>query len=251
MMNHPSRLALCVAAIVTPALFAAGCSSSHSKPNEYRHAAVIQEQTQPAKPTATASVSQPDQESDLIASLTVTDTSPETPMQPAAITPPDASAPANEPDNSDTLDEALVAALDDINTIHDIANDSTAERPALTLFRFGFDTVELSTKDREIIRQHAQFLAQHADKKIQLHGHADAQGDPAYNRHLATLRARHVAELLKQEGVSEAQIEIFSWGSDKPLASTNQWRDNRRVELFYEESLMVNATSEQPAETRL
>lgn len=132
-------------------------------------------------------------------------------------------------------DEALNEYLPDAD--HSELND----RPARITFKFGFDKSELPAVDKDIIIQHGRFLSQHPEKRIQIHGHADAQGEPAYNQYLATKRANHVAELLKAEGVKPEQIEIISWGSDKPLQNATAWRDHRRVEILYDESYMVQA----------
>lgn len=246
-MYRKKRLALCVAVIVTPALFAAGCSSSPSKHDEYRIAPVNQEQAPQPIDMQTSTPTPAEQGDEVVAQLPLFD-----------IPPYSADETANSielsleeaPSETDPGNPQLDLALADEGEL-DADREESLARPGLTLFRFGFDQTELSEQDREIIVQHGQFLANHPEKKIQLHGHADAQGDPVYNRHLATLRANHVAKLLKEQGVGDAQIEIFSWGSDKPLAVTSQWRDNRRVELFYEESLMVEATSEPAEDTTL
>ncbi|MDX1694745.1 MAG: OmpA family protein [Ketobacteraceae bacterium] len=238
-MYSTNRLALTLATLITPALLAAGCSSHQSKPDY--------------SATTTENVSDQPQITQNLASLpadsdTAIKTTADTAVSDVTLTEPEpTTAPTIESaDNTgDPMLEEIMATTDAMPG-PDSEDADTTERPALTLFRFGFDKNELGEQDRAIVIQHGQFLAQHPDKKIQLHGHADAQGDSAYNRYLATLRARHVAELLQAQGVSKDQIEIFSWGSEKPRNAVNQWKDNRRVELMYEESFMVQAEEETP-----
>ena len=117
-------------------------------------------------------------------------------------------------------------------------------RPAKTLFLFGFDQKKLDDQAESLLREHGRFLASHPDMKISINGHADPQGDPDYNQYLAKQRADYVAELLKQEGVSKDQMDIKSWGADAPSVSATHNRDNRRVELIYDEAYLVNYQGE-------
>lgn len=238
MMNTKTRLAISLAAIITPAFFAAGCSSTPTQSDESDRYQVSQ--------SAPAAENTAVTDDDLLADTTANDTiRDENAMIDALISNSD---PLGTHEPEDELQaESETSVMDEIAaTLEEIPGPDADmdDRPALTLFRFGFDKRELSEQDKDIVIQHGEFLAQHPDKKIQLHGHADAQGDPAYNQHLATQRANYVAGLLKAQGVSKEQIEIYSWGSDKPQANASGWKDNRRVELFYEESLMVNAQEE-------
>ncbi len=70
---------------------------------------------------------------------------------------------------------------------------------------------------------------------VRVVGHADAEGSPVSNEHMAAWRAQTVAALLRKGGVPADKIEIESAGSEKPLATnqTGEGRDrNRRVEVF-------------------
>ena len=238
-MYRKTTLAIAMTTILTPALLA-GCSS---KPGQTQDYAVSRLEAEPAASTTSAFTEIPSPD-------VITDK-----PEPAVDTVAEAQ-PATASTNTMSADEEATVIDDIAATLADYPEPASStppeqERPALTLFRFDFDKKELSEQDQDIIRQHGEFLAQHPDKKIQLHGHADAQGDPAYNQYLATQRANHVASLLMEQGVRETQIEIFSWGSDKPLAEAQQWQDNRRVELFYDESLMVQAEGEPAPDTAL
>lgn len=144
------------------------------------------------------------------------------------------------------IDESLAdapLAYDDMaaDPIREDANQSDADtRPAKTLFLFGFDQKRLGSEAESALRQHGEFLAAHPDLKISINGHADPQGDPAYNQYLASQRARYVADLLAQQGVKPEQMEVLSWGADSPAPAAIHNRDNRRVELIYNEEYLVN-----------
>ncbi len=113
-------------------------------------------------------------------------------------------------------------------------------RPAKVLFKYGFNHKDLPSEDKAIIEQHARFLVLHPDLQIEIHGHADIQGDPEYNRYLAQQRALKIAELLIAKGVNKQQIVIKSWGSDKPLHQLSDWKNNRRAEILYPEEFAQN-----------
>ena len=66
-------------------------------------------------------------------------------------------------------------------------------------------------------------------------GHADDSGTPAYNQSLAEARARAVSAYLGARGISMDQIKVSGYGSKRPIASntTDAGRQlNRRVDIF-------------------
>ena len=141
-------------------------------------------------------------------------------------------------DNDDPLLDDLAALNDNVEetqVTEPPIEESSTSRPAKQVFHFGFNQSALSTEEQDIIKQHGRFLSEHTEQKITLHGHADAQGDVNYNRHLSEQRAKHASELLKAEGALPAQIELLSWGSDTPAGSKTDWKTNRRVEINYDD----------------
>ncbi|WP_290577173.1 OmpA family protein [Ketobacter sp.] len=140
--------------------------------------------------------------------------------------------------------ELMADDQETMDTVDVVAPTVEDTRPAKTLFLFGFDQKQLDDQGETLLREHGRFLASHPEMKIHINGHADPQGDANYNRHLAQQRAEYVADLLQQEGVSQAQLEVTSWGAEAPSASATHHRDNRRVELVYDEEYLVNYQSE-------
>jgi peptidoglycan-associated lipoprotein len=54
---------------------------------------------------------------------------------------------------------------------------------------------------------------------------------------LGEQRAKSVASMMKVQGVSDSQLEIVSYGEEKPAAfghDESSWELNRRVELVYQ-----------------
>ncbi|MAR91396.1 MAG: OmpA family protein [Pseudomonadota bacterium] len=118
------------------------------------------------------------------------------------------------------------------------------EPPQPVRFHFGFDRKTLDDKDAAALQQHAEFLAAHPQVQLNINGHADAQGDPRYNQHLAQRRAEYVAELLIEAGAAPNQLKVLGWGADAPAPDAAHPRDNRRVELIYNEAHLATLQGE-------
>ncbi len=113
-------------------------------------------------------------------------------------------------------------------------------QPEITRFSFGFDKYELGDEDKETIRQHARYLANHPEIMVRVIGHTDHHGPKAYNEYLSKKRAEAVTAILLEEGVLESQIEMKALANDKPLETASSTRDNRRVELEFEAVNLVS-----------
>lgn len=101
---------------------------------------------------------------------------------------------------------------------------------------FEFDSADVPAEDREIIMAHAQYLASHPGAKVVLEGHADERGTREYNIALGERRAKAVSKLMLLQGVAQSQLDIISFGEERPVAPEHDesaWRLNRRVEILY------------------
>jgi len=101
---------------------------------------------------------------------------------------------------------------------------------------FDLDNSQLNPSDRELLGVHAQFMSQHPEISVVLEGHADERGTREYNLALGEGRAKAVQQLLLLQGVTQKQIQIISFGEERPVArdhNESAWRLNRRVELLY------------------
>lgn len=113
--------------------------------------------------------------------------------------------------------------------------DPSSPLSTTTLY-FDFDSSEIKGGDREIILAHARYLADNADTKIVLEGHADERGTREYNIALGERRAKAVSQLMLLQGVGQSQIDIVSFGEERPVAlghDESAWSVNRRVEILY------------------
>lgn len=101
---------------------------------------------------------------------------------------------------------------------------------------FELDSSEIMESDREKLTVHAEFLAAHPEISIVLEGHADERGTREYNVALGEKRAKAVMQLMTLQGVAENQIQVISFGEERPVSSGHDaaaWNLNRRVEILY------------------
>jgi len=101
---------------------------------------------------------------------------------------------------------------------------------------FDLDSSQIKDEDRGIITVHAQFLAAHSEISVVLEGHADERGSREYNIALGEKRAKAVKQIMSLQGVSDKQIQVISFGEERPVAlghDASAWNLNRRVEILY------------------
>ena len=102
---------------------------------------------------------------------------------------------------------------------------------------FMFDSSQIQQDFEPVISAHANYLMAHPGQRMTLEGHADERGSREYNIALGEQRAKSVARLMEMQGVSEGQLEIVSYGEEKPAVQGNDeaaWQLNRRVEMVYQ-----------------
>lgn len=101
---------------------------------------------------------------------------------------------------------------------------------------FDFDRAEILADQRAIVQAHAEYLAANRNVRVVLEGHTDERGSREYNMGLGERRANAVRSFLTLNGVSTSQIEVVSYGEERPVAmgqDESSWRLNRRVEIVY------------------
>jgi len=101
---------------------------------------------------------------------------------------------------------------------------------------FDFDKSTIKDEDRDTIKAHGEYLANHPAARVTLEGHADERGSREYNLGLGERRADAVAELMQAFGASDDQITRVSYGEEQPVATCHEescWWQNRRVEIIY------------------
>lgn len=103
-------------------------------------------------------------------------------------------------------------------------------------FYFDFDSSLVHAADRAIIVAHGRYLADHPNLHVKVEGNTDERGSREYNMALGQRRAEAVAQILLLQGAAKSQIQVISYGEERPVALGHDeaaWRLNRRVDLVY------------------
>lgn len=101
---------------------------------------------------------------------------------------------------------------------------------------FKFNRARVHERYEKLLKAQAEYLFAHANAVVRLEGNCDERGTVGYNLALGQKRAHAVAELLEALGTNPKQIEIVSYGKQRPVARENthaDWAVNRRVDIVY------------------
>lgn len=101
---------------------------------------------------------------------------------------------------------------------------------------FEFDRSNVRAQFRPIIDAHATYIQANPSARVILEGHTDERGSREYNLGLGERRGNSVQELLVAAGVSARQIEVVSFGEERPVCRESNedcWQRNRRTEIVY------------------
>lgn len=153
--------------------------------------------------------------------------------QPTRETPPEMeptepTTPTTDPVEVDRVDPA------------DFADSRNLDNPDSLLSQreiyFEFDRSNVQPQYLPIIRAHAAYLKGNPTGRVLLEGHADERGSREYNLGLGERRGTSVLDLMRAEGVSGSQLEVVSYGEERPVCRQTSeacWERNRRVEIVY------------------
>jgi len=130
-----------------------------------------------------------------------------------------------------TTGSAVSTGLGDGDGVSGSNTDEAQNLP--TVFYFAFDSSTLNAEARAALKGHAASLKSSGNRAT-LAGYTDERGTREYNLALGERRAKAVSQFLQIQGVNKSQLEVISWGEEKPAAlGSNEaaWAKNRRVEL--------------------
>ena len=99
---------------------------------------------------------------------------------------------------------------------------------------FAYRSANLGPSAQRALGEAAKRLATHPEVAIYVEGHADRRGEDAYNVTLGQQRAQAVARYLQTRGVSAEQLNVVSYGRQRPLAagaSVRALATNRRADF--------------------
>lgn len=100
---------------------------------------------------------------------------------------------------------------------------------------FDFDSFDIRSDARPILRGNADAVSQHSDwGVVVVEGHCDERGSEEYNLALGERRANATRQYLVDLGVSFSRLDTVSFGEAKPSVMGHDetaWRYNRRSEF--------------------
>ena len=99
---------------------------------------------------------------------------------------------------------------------------------------FDYNSSEIRDESIPLIMAAAETLVSNPATQLRLEGHADERGTREFNLALGEQRAQTVRDLIMLQGVSGNQLDIVSYGEEKPSVAGSgeqSWQQNRRVEL--------------------
>ena len=102
---------------------------------------------------------------------------------------------------------------------------------------FMYDSSQVMEEFVPVVAAHARSLKSNSGQHVIVGGHTDERGSREYNIALGEQRAKSVARMMTMQGASESQIEVVSYGEEKPASSGHDesaWQLNRRAELDYQ-----------------
>lgn len=136
------------------------------------------------------------------------------------------------------------AQAEDAHTVSASSEESVLYPPAIKpqeqRIGFGFDQMQVDRQYHELLKQHAQYLAENKDLTLRINGHTDSYGPKEYNRLLSKQRAEAVAKLLVEYGAPAERIMVEGIADEEPLLSATRQSENRRVELDYQDQRLVS-----------
>ena len=103
-------------------------------------------------------------------------------------------------------------------------------------FYFEFDRAVLMRSDLTALETHAQVLRNNRSRSVVLEGHCDERGTREYNLALGERRADAIRSFLTSAGVAASQIEMVSYGEERPEDpghDESAWGRNRRGVMIY------------------
>ncbi len=133
-------------------------------------------------------------------------------------------------------DSVQVTAAQRAAKIEEQKRQELAKLRSEHIIYFDFDVSNVSQQFAAILDAHAKFLNANSNVKVLVEGHADERGTPEYNIALGERRAKAVVTYLENMGVSSNQLNVVSYGEEKPMVkdrSENAFAKNRRAVLVY------------------
>lgn len=104
---------------------------------------------------------------------------------------------------------------------------------------FAFDQAELRPESEIELMEVVRLLQENPRLKVEIEGHTDSIGNPAYNQMLSQRRAEAVKNFLVSKGIHPERIRARGYGASRPIADNRSEAGralNRRTEILFTEA---------------
>lgn len=101
---------------------------------------------------------------------------------------------------------------------------------------YDFDKFDIKDEYKPMVEAHAKYLNGNKGANVVVIGNCDERGSREYNIALGHKRAQSVGKMMSVLGVGEKQVEMVSFGEEKPRATCHDescWKENRRSDITY------------------
>lgn len=143
---------------------------------------------------------------------------------------------SNVTQNAESVEQKSPESRTKITLTNNDARKSPGTLLATRSVYFDYNQDTLKPEYQNILQAHAKFLAEHPKLEMKLEGNTDERGGAEYNLALGQRRAENVNRTMVLLGAPLPQIEVVSWGKEKPKSSGHDesaWSMNRRVDITY------------------
>ncbi|NQZ12887.1 MAG: peptidoglycan-associated lipoprotein Pal [Algicola sp.] len=141
-----------------------------------------------------------------------------------------------ESNNGNNDSKVAVGTVERPKSPEEVQEERDADLRQTQTIYFEYDKNNVQYQYNDLLAAHARFLVKNANVSITIEGHCDERGTPEYNIALGERRAKSVSKYLTTLGVSSSQINIVSYGEEKPTDKSRTesgFAKNRRAILVY------------------
>ena len=124
----------------------------------------------------------------------------------------------------------LIAALPAFALMGCVTLSPSSDPPTIVFFEG--DSAALAAPALEVVQGAVTAAARHPNASVRVLGFADTDNSARFSQALSRARAEHVADVLRQAGVSASRIRVSARGP-VPFELTEQ--ESRRVEIRLDE----------------
>ena len=135
-------------------------------------------------------------------------------------------------DEPETTEEVV-----DPNAARGTTNEASTRLDIQSLLQtvyFDYNEASIREDGKAVLSQVASAMKRDTGFSLEVEGHCDVRGSTEYNLHLGERRARSVVKYLVTQGVDPKQINVISYGEERPVdlgLSDDAHQKNRRAEL--------------------